>query len=242
MNDHSDNGAQAEGDVAEQLVARIAQGDQSAEQALVQRYRRGLLFVLRMRCSDPGKAEEVAQDTLMSVILKARAGLIQKPRTLKAYLRSTGQFRLIDEQRKDDRRKTSPASEIVEQAAAASPSLLDMVDQTRIAQWVRDILEELKTPRDRDLLRRFFLYGEEKTTLTREFEVTPAHFDRVKSRALSRLQKVVKAHLKSKGMDPQDILCIALIASALAWLAIASDSPLKTAFPYIVDGSTEDTL
>jgi RNA polymerase sigma-70 factor (ECF subfamily) len=203
-------------DLAESLVHRIGAGDQSAEGQLVTHYRRGLYLILRKECGDADLAEDLTQDTLEKVIMNAREGKIQKPGALAGYIRQLGIYQLIDFRRKEVRRKTKPTADIAKYNAADNTSLIDAVDTSQAGELIRQLLAEMTVPRDREILRRFYLIGQDKAVIADELSVTPAHFDRVKSRALLRLRKLVLGHLKSHGAERADLLSLLLISALVS--------------------------
>lgn len=199
--------------IAESLVGRIGAGDRSAEESLVAHYRRGLFLILRKECGDSELAQDLTQDTLEKVIRNAREGKIRKPRALAGYIRHLGVYQLIDLRRKENRRKTTPSADIAEYVADDNTNLVDMVDSEQTGHLVRQLLDEMAVLRDRELLRRFYLIGQDKAVIAKEFDITPAHFDRVKSRALLRLRKLAIEHLKTRGAVPADLLSILLLVA-----------------------------
>ena len=155
------NAASETAELTESLVERIGAGDQSAENELVAHFRRGLFFILRRECGDSELAQDLTQDTLEKVIRNARDGKIRKPRALTHYIRHVGVYQLIDYRRKEKRRKTDPSADIADQTPAADQGVLDQVDGEQIAQLVRTLLEEMSVERDKEVLRRFYLIGQD---------------------------------------------------------------------------------
>ena len=197
-------------ELAESLVERIGAGDTAAENELVSHFRRGLYFVLRRESGDAELAQDLTQDALEKVIRNAREGKIKKPRALAHYIRHVGVYQLIDYRRKEKRRKTSTSGDVADQTASAEPCLLEKVDSEQISQLVRMLLDEMTVERDKELLRRFYLIGQDKASIANEFEISLAHFDRVKSRALLRLRKLMTEHLKARGVLKSDVLGVLL--------------------------------
>ena len=204
------------GDLAESLVQRINTGDRRAEEELVAHYHRGLLFVLRKECGDSQLAEDLTQDTFVKVINNAREGKIQEPRALAWYIRRMGVYQLIDLRRKEGRRKTTPSADIEQHGVAESASVTDIVDGQQAGHLVRRLLEGMSVERDRELLRRFYLIGQDKSVIASEFGITLAHFDRVKSRALQRLKKLTTEYLDERGAKRSDLLSLLLMAAFIA--------------------------
>jgi RNA polymerase sigma-70 factor, ECF subfamily len=95
-----DGGAPAAG-----LVQRIAAGDADAEEDLVARYRRGLLYLLSRLGAPPDLADDLQQETFRIVIERLRSGGLTDPAGLAPFLRGTARNLLIAERRKTARRR-----------------------------------------------------------------------------------------------------------------------------------------
>lgn len=176
----------------EELVDRIHAGEQDAEQELVSQYWRSLYFILNRRANDPELAADMAQETFIVVINKARSGEIENPAALSAFIRQVGVNLLIASYRKDSRRKTDTSEDIQVQFPDDSVDTLTKLNSAELTQIVKQVMEELPTVRDKDLLYRYFVYGQTKTVICEEFELTPAHFDRVLHRARNRLKQILE--------------------------------------------------
>ena len=75
---------------------------------------------------------------------------------------------------------------------AGSDSASDL-DTSEMAKAVRKLLEDMDSPRDRMLLKRFYLDEEDKASICRELGFSPLQFDKVLHRARKRLRQVVTA-------------------------------------------------
>lgn len=71
------------------LIARIASGDQSAEEDLVRTYRGRVLAIATVRTRDREIAQDLTQDILLEVIKAARAGRIREADKLEAFIQGT---------------------------------------------------------------------------------------------------------------------------------------------------------
>ena len=56
---------------------------------------------------------------------------------------------------------------------------------------VRELLQELKMPRDREILLRFYVQEADKEEICSELDVSPEHFNRVLFRAKNRFRKLL---------------------------------------------------
>lgn len=180
----------------EELVDRIHAGERSAEQELVSKYWRSLYFILNRRANDPDLASDMAQETFIVVINKAREGQIENPSALSAFIRQVGVNLLIASYRKDTRRKTDASDEIEIHFPDNAVDVQSKLNSQEVSKIVKQVMDELPTQRDRDLLYRYFVYGQDKSIICDEFDLTPAHFDRVLHRARNRLKQILELKLK----------------------------------------------
>lgn len=168
------------------LVERILGGDPRAEDDLVARYSRGVSLLLRRLARDPYLAEDLHQETLRVVLEKARGGAIREPEKLAGFIRSTAKNLLLAHRRKEGR-----YDELGDEAERRSPARqLDRVLRDEEAGRVRELLEELRFDRDRQLLVRFYLSDDTKHEICRDLEVDPERFNRVLHRARERLREL----------------------------------------------------
>ena len=194
------NAAVAEARISADLVDRIGQGDRRAESAMIERYRRALLFLLRKRTGDPELAEDMCQETLRIAIEKLRGEPINEPERLSAYLHGVAVNLVRNEWRKKERRATNPDSEAVEIAPADDPGPFDHLSREQIREAVRALLDELTVARDREILTRLYLRDEDRETICAALNLDSTHFNRVLHRAKGRFKELLLA------ADPTGIL------------------------------------
>ncbi len=187
----TDLGADRAATEAAELVQRIGAGDGAAETELVERYSRGLSYMLRRLTSDPALAEDLHQETLRVVLEKARAGAIEQPERLNAFLRGTARNLLLAELRKRSRRRTEVGEAPVEPVDPA-PSPLARLARVQDRHLVRRLLAELSQPRDREILFRFYLAEEPKDDLCRDLGLSPQQFNLVLFRARQRFRQLLE--------------------------------------------------
>lgn len=178
------------------LVAGIIAGNQRDEQILITRYWRGLYFILNRRAQNPDLAADLAQDTFIIVLQKIRDGGIENPDALPAFIRQTGVNLLIAHYRKEQRRKTEVDEHIDTAFSEQCADLPTQLNAELLSELVRQVMQELPTERDRQLLSQFFLQGVDKAQLCDNFDLKPEHFDRVLFRARNRLKQLLQHKLK----------------------------------------------
>jgi len=182
----------AEADIAADLARRIAAGDASAEEELVRRYSRGLVYLLRRLGASPELADDLHQETFRVVLERLRRRGLEDPAGLAAFLRGTARNLMTAERRKTARRRTDTDEEQLEQAVHPSPSQLSSVLHDEEAEIVRMLISELPTDRDRQLLLRFYVVEEEKETICAALALDSLHFNRVLFRARQRFKELLE--------------------------------------------------
>lgn len=174
------------------LVDRIAAGDKRAEAELVRRFSRSMLTMLEMRAGDRATAEDIHQETFCIVLERLRTRGIDNPGLISAFIHRTALNILIGEYRKDARRKTDVDTALVERCSDSRSDQLQALIREESDRAVRLAIQELKNPRDKELLYRFYILQEEKAAICTTLRLSTAHFDRVISRARQRFRRFVE--------------------------------------------------
>ena len=180
--------------VATDLVRRIAAGDASAEGELVQRYSRGLGYMLRRLGATPELADDLHQETFRIVLERLRRRELDDPAGLAGFLRGTARNLMIAERRKTARRRTDADEEELAQAVHPARSQLSAVLLDEEAETVRRLIRELPTDRDRQLLLRYYVGEEAKERLCSDLGLDSLHFNRVLFRARQRFKEILERH------------------------------------------------
>ena len=172
----------SDGALAQALVERIAAGDATAEAEISERYRAGLVALLRNRVGDTSSAEDLCQETLRIAIESLRAGRLRDPASLGAYLWGIATNLARHERRSSWRRQPldlearDPGSGLEERLLAR--------ERARLVRFVLDAL----SARDRQILTAFYLNGDEKRDICERHGLSPSQFDVIKFRALRRFE------------------------------------------------------
>lgn len=181
----------SEPEVARALVRRIRAGEVRAEEELVERYRRGLSYKLRRMTKDPALADDLLQDTFRIVLERLRGRGLEEPEKLAGFLLRTARNLFLADYRKKSRRGENLDAPGVESEARTSPGQLHRVLVDERAQAVRHLLGELSTPRDRQILFRFYVAEENKEDICADLGLSSLHFNRVLYRARERFRDLV---------------------------------------------------
>lgn len=179
-------------EIAADLVARIRGGSRDAEEAMIRRYGAGLLYLLKRRTRDPELALDLRQDTFRVALEKLRSSPLQEPGHLAAYLRGVALNLLIAQRRKDTRRATTADSDAIETIADERGGPFDNVSREQVRLAVGTLLKELGTPRDREILTRFYIQDDDKDAICAALGVDSVHFNRVLFRAKQRFRELLE--------------------------------------------------
>lgn len=187
---------------ARTLVARIREGDRSAERDVFLRYARGLRFLLRQRCHDDQLAQDLVQDCFRIALPQLRSGRLENPDALSAFLRGIALNLWSEQQRTGWRERPAEGDQDwSELQAAEADSPLEVTTQGQRRQLIRQLIAELPVARDRELLWRYFVLDHDKPELCALLQLSPDHFDRVLHRAKTRFRALAGEHGLVQRMD-----------------------------------------
>ncbi len=178
-------------EAAARLARRVRAGDRAAEAELVERYSRGVRFLLGELTRDPARADDLHQETFRVALAKVRAGELREPEKLPWFLRQIARNLFIGEVRKTARRPLADLDEVAPPADPA-PSPLARLLREEDARLVRELLAELRPARDREVLVRFYLRGEPREGICDGLGLTRQQFNVVVHRARLRFRSLLE--------------------------------------------------
>jgi RNA polymerase sigma-70 factor (ECF subfamily) len=82
----------------------------------------------------------------------------------------------------------------------------DGVEAIQIRQRTQQLIESLPSPRDRDVIKRFYLDEEDKEVICGKLGLTPLQFTQVMSRARQRMKQL----FDSQGLKRGDFFSLVL--------------------------------
>jgi RNA polymerase sigma-70 factor (ECF subfamily) len=179
----------------ESLVARVQAGEEGAAGELFQRYSRGVAMILRHSFGRGGvatEAEDLLQEVFYLAIRKIRGGELRDGRRLPQFLGALARNLSVNHFRKEQRRRTEPDTDALMQQPATTPSQFERVARGERAALVRETLAEMRNPRDREILFRFYIAEEEKDQICRSLDLSSLHFNRVLFRAKQRFRDLLE--------------------------------------------------
>lgn len=173
------------------LTRRIQAGSRRAETEFAEIFSHVLLLSLLSKTQDLEIAKDCCQQALLIALTKLRAGEIAKPESLPSFLRSTA-INVVTVYFRKERRYTRLNGALFATSIGTINEAEQEMDGETIRQILNDILDLLKVDRDKEILRRVYLRGEEKDIIRRDLELSAAHFDRVIYRARGRLRHLLE--------------------------------------------------
>lgn len=189
---HDELAKRREAEIARDLVQRIGGGDSAAEARLVERYSRGLLYMLRRMAGNPALAEDLHQETFRIVLERLRSRGLGEPEKLTGFIHRTARNLFIADHRKLTRRQTQNDDSAVRTVVDPAQSQLGQVIGKQEAEVIRQLVLELKPDRDRQLLLRFYLAEEDKEQICTDLGLSSLHFNRVLFRARQRFKDLLE--------------------------------------------------
>lgn len=173
-----------------ELASRIRAGDLAAETALIERYRHGLVMLLRRRLKDPALADDLCQEAFQVALQALRQGRLQAGEKLAAYLCGIARNLAGTARRRQHREQALPITDVIVDPAPRPDERLLTDERARL---VRRVVKTLAA-RDQKVLSAFYLYDTPKDTICRRLGVSPAQFDLIKWRALKRALDAARRH------------------------------------------------
>ncbi|MCL4794777.1 MAG: sigma-70 family RNA polymerase sigma factor [Bryobacteraceae bacterium] len=169
----------------EALVDRIAQGDATAMEDLYRSLMRGLRSNLG-RQLPADLVEDRAHNVFLITVSAIREGQIRDPARLPAFIRTVAQRQAADAIRGITRKRTTETGfgDLAVPDHRRDPEC--ELDYRQRLRCLREALAAL-SPRDREILTRFYLEEQTAELICREMNLSPTQFRLFKSRAKARL-------------------------------------------------------
>lgn len=190
--DSADKGLAEERRSAIRISVAVRGGDAGAEAELVERYSRGLRYLLLRRTGDEERAKDLLQETLLIALEKLRTTDLENPERLAGYLRGIAIRVAMNAGRKRHREPSAVDVEEIVALPDTGPRQFELISSEQSAAAVRRLLDTMPVERDRDLLIRYFLRDEGKADICAALKLSSLHFNRVLFRAKARFRKILE--------------------------------------------------
>jgi len=173
------------------LAQRIGQRDPAAEHQLVMIFSAHLTQFIGNKLNEQQHHLDIYQETMLRVLVKLRAGQVEKPQALKYYILSIANhliYRAIS-QRNSAMQQLSDTD--VESVSELDDSAFEAFSSQDNRRLLIEAIAGLKSARDRDLMTAYLAEHKDKQQVCLLLGLTGAQFDRIVSRAKARLTEQV---------------------------------------------------
>lgn len=171
------------------IVRAIEAGDPWAEHQLALRCEEVLGRVLHKITPDPELRRDLQQEAFITVLVRLREGKLRQAASLPGYIYRTALFLSYEEIRKYRARQVPVESSAYDRLAQCDDDPTAAIEAAQRRKLLARAIGELNVERDRELLRRTYIYGQDKPTVAAFLDLSAQHFDRVHSRSKSRLRR-----------------------------------------------------
>ena len=167
--------------------------DRAAVEGLIAKHYTGLRLLIQRRTGDPEVAADILNQAACTAWEKWQSGQVRRPEEIGGYIFQVAMNLLRNRRRSvAERADRRVDSEVLGQLPADAPT--DRWLEKKIAVRVKRMLQELPSPRDREILVRFYLQEEEKDAICRDLALEADQFDKVLHRARARLKELLESH------------------------------------------------
>jgi RNA polymerase sigma-70 factor, ECF subfamily len=173
-----------------ELVRRVASGDAHAEEEVVRRYKQGISIIVSRIVQTHPINEDICQETFRITLEKMRREEIREPERISGFICGVARNLAIDYVRK--LRKLTNLEEIgmAEQVPDPKPDQFEQLWRKERTAIVRQVINELKVKRDRDIIYRHYIAEEDKDQICADLGLPRDQFNRVIFRALKRYKEL----------------------------------------------------
>ena len=162
------------------------------ESEMIERYSRGLGYLLTRQIGDDERARDLLQETFCIAIEKLRSKEIEQPERLAGYLRGIAVRVALNAGRRRSREPIGLDNSAIEAMPNDERRQFQHVADEEMQSAIHKILRSMPIERDRELLIRFFVYEQDKQEICRELGLKSLHFNRVLFRAKARFRKLLE--------------------------------------------------
>ena len=174
----------------EQLCRRVASQEKNAEIDTVNLLLPYLTKRLAMK-ADMNLVADLVQETMMALLVKMRAGKIQQPSALKYYAYSIANHFLVKQMTIARRMQETDIEDL--ELMTGMPSAEQALEMQQQRLVLMAAISKIPQQRDRTILTALLIGMQDKLAVCQQWDILPADYDRIVSRAKQRLTAIVKS-------------------------------------------------
>ncbi|MEM7705652.1 MAG: sigma-70 family RNA polymerase sigma factor [Pseudomonadota bacterium] len=186
-----DQSEPSQGSAAGKLARRIMEGDKIAESQFYEKYFRWLVFIIRKRYVSSPWVEDIAQEAFMVAIISLTEGKVENPNRILGFLKTTA-IRIANRSVAREGKQLPLDPQIMSEIEASPDNVASLAEWQDLLECAKQCIKELNVPRDQEIIRRYFVLGQDKADICRDLRLDLNHFDRVLFRAKQRLRKLFR--------------------------------------------------
>jgi RNA polymerase sigma-70 factor (ECF subfamily) len=182
------------------MVERIRVGDDSGMADLYEVFSSGVRYYL---CRQLGQQEleDKIHDTFLIVVQAIRKGDLREPERLMGFVRTVARRQVaahIDKasNRRRDHIELETGAPLIDDAAGPEERAITR----QKVKFMKEVLEGI-SPRDREILTRFYLKEESQESICADMGLTETQFRLLKSRAKARFGEIGKRKLARRSLS-----------------------------------------
>jgi RNA polymerase sigma-70 factor (ECF subfamily) len=174
------------------LVKRIMEGDTGAEAEFVNRFSPGVLRIIQYQCRGMAPVDDLHQETFRIALEKIRRGDLREPERLAGFVCSLARNLVTAHYRRPSREDSLDDNQIRVSVPVHKPTQYTDLESKELARTVQAVLDDMKSPRDRELLFRYYVAEELKDEICADLRLSSLQFNRVLCRARDRFRELYK--------------------------------------------------
>jgi RNA polymerase sigma-70 factor (ECF subfamily) len=144
--------------------------------------------------------DDLHQETFRVALEKIRRGELRESAGLSGFMSSLARNLATDHFRRGREPRTNDPAPL-ETVHSSELGALDRIVASEQARCVRQVLEELRVDRDREILRRFYLSSEAKEKICEDWGLSSLQFNRVLYRARERYRELYEKASSRRDMS-----------------------------------------
>ena len=167
-----------------EIVAQIAEGDESGYSALYALLQQGVRFFLLRRIGSGANVDDLVHDVFVATVEGIRRGSLRDPERLAGYVVGIARHLACDSLADTTASRMHRAPVENDSITNDTPEHVHGREERR--KLLRVALQSL-SGRDRELLMRFYLWNQSPEQICSEMSLSPDHFRVLKTKAKQRL-------------------------------------------------------
>ena len=173
--------------------------------ALIKAHYERLVRLMCCKLNNRELARDLSAEAIKVTLEHASSGRLGEARLVAGYVFKVGMNLLRNHRRNMDNRADMRA-DVEALADIAQPEAGDAIEGEQNRQLARELLEALG-PRDREIIRRFYLDEQDREQICRELGLSVPTFNQLIYRARQRLKSLIQA----RGLTKADLFCLSVL-------------------------------